>query len=75
MTSENPFLNDNDIHQISLALTLIWTKMQQKLKSIIISNNMGTISYGKRTERITVNFQEYIYFLTEEVFMLFFLKK
>ena len=72
ITSSKSFLNDDDIHQVSLALSLIWTKLQYKLKNISVSNRMGTISYGKRTERITVNLQESIHLLTDQVLILFF---
>ena len=53
--SSESSLSDDDSNQIGLALSLIWTKLQYKLRTISVSNSMGTITYGKRTERLTVN--------------------
>ena len=61
------YLNDNDINEISNALSFIWTKMQYRLKNIAITDNMGTVLYGKRTQRLTINLKKSTHILAKQV--------
>ncbi len=60
-------LNEEDIDQISNALSLIWTKMKYRLRNIAITDHTGTISYGKRTDRLTVRLQNSTHIITNQV--------
>lgn len=60
-------LNEEDIDQISNALSLIWTKMKYRLRNIAITDRTGTISYGKRTDRLTVRLQDSTHVITNQV--------
>jgi len=63
-------LNDNNTNQIRNALSFIWQKMKYRLRNITITDKIGTISYGKRIERLTVNLQESTC-ITDQVHILF----
>jgi hypothetical protein len=60
-------LNEEDFDQISNALSLIWTKMKYRVRNIAITDRTGTISYGKRIERLTVRLQDSTHIITNQV--------
>ena len=66
-------LNENDINQVQNALSFIWTKMDYRLRSIVITDKIGTISYGRRVDRLTVNLQESTCIVTDQVHVKYFI--
>ena len=53
-----PLLTDDDEEQISEALSFIWTKLQYRLKTIVIDGSSATLTYGRRTDRIHIRLKD-----------------
>lgn len=60
-------LSEDDITQISKALSLIWRRTKYRLRNVTITDNIANISYGKRIDRITVNLEDSNYIITDQV--------
>ncbi|CAB4481919.1 unnamed protein product [Rhizophagus irregularis] len=59
-------LSEDDITQISKALSLIWRRTKYRLRNVTITDNIANISYGKRIDRITVNLEDSNYIITDQ---------